>query len=154
MRPRAWHYLIPLALFALIIASPRLLSHRQGAPPHPIETTSPKRPATGDAAIADAFHHHRSGLWVESRGTVEKILTDDREGDRHQRFVLRLGDGRTLLFAHNIDVAPRVPLKEGDTIRFRGRYEWSDKGGVIHWTHADPRSGQGGWIERAGEVYR
>jgi hypothetical protein len=94
-------------------------------------------------------------VWVESSGVVERLLSDDREGSPHQRFLLRLDDGRTLLFAHNLDLAPRVPLHGGDRIRFRGQYAWNDRGGVVHWTHADPQhSSAGGWIEFEGRTYR
>ena len=31
----------------------------------------------------------------------------------------------TILIAHNIDLASRVPLKEGDEIRFKGEVEWA-----------------------------
>jgi hypothetical protein len=56
-------------------------------------------------------------------------------GSRHQRFILELGSGQTLLVAHNIDLAPRLPaLAVGETVDFNGVYEWTPEGGVIHWT--------------------
>ena len=82
------------------------------------------------------------------------MLSDDNEGSRHQRFILRLSTGQTLLVAHNIDLAPRVPLDEGDDITFYGQYEWSEKGGVIHWTHHDPDGRhEEGWLEHRGKRY-
>lgn len=86
--------------------------------------------------------------WVETGGSVTRLLTDDREGSAHQRFILRLDSGSTVLVAHNIDLARRVPLQVGDVVRLHGRYEWNDQGGVIHWTHHDPGNLRaGGWIE-------
>ncbi len=84
-----------------------------------------------------------------------RILADDTEGGRHQRFIVRLASGQTLLVAHNIDVAPRVEdLREGDTVAFRGVYEWSDEGGTIHWTHRDPNGVHApGWILHGGRTY-
>lgn len=75
---------------------------------------------------------------------------------RHQRFILTLSSGQTLLVAHNIDLAPRLAsLKSGDSVAFNGVYEWNAKGGVIHWTHRD-RSGrhQAGWLKHAGQTYQ
>ena len=92
---------------------------------------------------------------VEAVGAVSRLLPDDRDGSRHQRFLLRLEGGQTLLVAHNIDLAPRVPLEPGDAVRFRGQYEWNDRGGVVHWTHHDPDGRRaGGWLEHDGRRYR
>ena len=76
--------------------------------------------------------------WIEGYGIVTRLLTDDDDGSRHQRFVVDMRNGQTLLIAHNIDVARRVPVGIGDKIRFRGTYEWNELGGVVHWTHHDP----------------
>lgn len=116
---------------------------------------APEGSETGAAVVAEAFENRRSGVWVEVAGEVDRRLADDNRGDRHQRFVLRLEDGATLLVAHNIDLAERVPLAEGDRVRLRGRYEWNERGGVVHWTHHDPDGGSAGvWIVHAGETYR
>lgn len=111
---------------------------------------------SGDAdPIGTAFRNRASGVSVESAGTVERLLPDDLEGSRHQRFIVRLARDRTLLVAHNIDLAPRVPVVEGERVRFRGQYEWNPKGGVLHWTHHDPAGRRpGGWIRHEGRVYR
>jgi hypothetical protein len=102
-----------------------------------------------------AIRARRSGEWVEGSARVTKLLADDDEGARHQRFLAELDDGSRLLFAHNVDVARRAPVEPGDVVRFRGRYEWNDKGGVVHWTHRDERDPtRGGWLELAGETYR
>jgi hypothetical protein len=87
---------------------------------------------------------------------VSRILSDDNDGSRHQRFILRLGSGETLLVAHNIDLAPRVSsLREGDTVSFYGEYEPNEKGGVIHWTHNDPQGRHApGWLEHKGRRYQ
>ena len=91
---------------------------------------------------------------MEVVGSVERVLADDNEGSRHQRFILELSSGHTVLVAHNIDLAPRVPLARGDSLGVKGEYEWTDRGGVLHWTHHDPqRRHEGGWIEHEGETY-
>ena len=67
---------------------------------------------------------------------------------------VRLPGGGTILVAHNIDIAPRVPAAVGDRISFRGEYEWNERGGVVHWTHHDPDSGaRRGWIRHRGRDY-
>ena len=85
--------------------------------------------------------------WVEDTGVVRRLLSDDHDESRHQRFVVRLKTGQTLLIAHNIDIANRIPIGVGDRVGFRGLYEWNDLGGLVHWTHHDPRGLEdGGWI--------
>ena len=110
--------------------------------------------AAGDAVLAQAFESRASNLQVEGAGTVQRLLRDDHEGARHQRFLVRLASGQTLLVAHNIDVAPRIPLAEGDPVAFSGEYEWNQQGGVLHWTHrTDSGPHPHGWVEHAGRRY-
>lgn len=109
---------------------------------------------TGDQAILDAFAEERSDMLIDIAGEVDRVLSDDLEGSRHQRFILRLADNHTVLVAHNIDLAPRVPLQEGDRVEVRGEYEWNAQGGVIHWTHHDPDGRHlDGWILYNDEYY-
>jgi Protein of unknown function (DUF3465) len=116
----------------------------------------PASTAVAPQAPAASFDERFDGAMIESIGVVERLLPDDTDGARHQRFILRLGSGQTLLVAHNIDLAPRiVDLARGDTVKFRGRYERNERGGVVHWTHHDP-SGEtpGGWLGHEGRRYR
>ena len=93
---------------------------------------------------------------VEGHGVVSRLLADDEKGSRHQRFIVTLGSGQTLLIAHNIDLAPRLDaLKVGDEVAFSGVYEWNAQGGVVHWTHLDPTGRHpGGWIRHRGVAYQ
>lgn len=110
---------------------------------------------SGDQAFATAYEEHQSGIQVSGTGTVVRILADDDQGSRHQRFIVALASGQTLLISHNIDVAPRVPgLEEGDRLEFSGVYEWNSEGGLVHWTHHDPDGlHRPGWIKHQGTVY-
>ena len=112
-----------------------------------VESPSAQRADDASPANGDQF---------EGQGTVARILSDDNEGSRHQRFIVRQASGQTILIAHNIDLAPRVsPLNEGDSISFRGEYESNEKGGVVHWTHLDPHGQHpDGWINRDGEIFQ
>ena len=96
-----------------------------------------------------------AGQQVQGSGMVLRILADDNHGSRHQRFILELQSGRTVLVAHNIDLAPRVAdLQTGDTVTFYGEFESNERGGVIHWTHRDPQGRHPhGWLEYRGKRY-
>lgn len=115
-----------------------------------------ERPSDSDQVLHRAFEQRTSNFQVEGLGVVQRILSDDDDGSRHQRFILELRSGQTLLVAHNIDVAPRIlDLREGDLVAFRGEYEWNAKGGAIHWTHHDPAGRHsGGWLEHKGKTYQ
>lgn len=108
----------------------------------------------GAEQIAAAARSQTSGFMVTVPGEVIKTLADDNDGSRHQRFLIKLANRQTLLVAHNIDLAPRVPLNEGEVIEVHGQYEWNDRGGVLHWTHHDPKKWrEGGWIVHRGKKY-
>ncbi len=98
----------------------------------------------------------RSGEQVRGSGTVIRTLSDDNKGSRHQRFIIKLASGQTLLIAHNIDLAQRISfLKVGDSVEFYGVYESNSKGGVIHWTHHDPNNRhEAGWLKHKGRLYQ
>jgi hypothetical protein len=144
---------------ALAVAAFYALAPIPGASDSPAPATRPGGPAQlrqdADAAIESAYANRLGNQQVEGRGTVVKLLADDANGSRHQRFIVRLDTGRTLLVAHNIDLAPRIDgLRTGDTLAFYGEYEWNPKGGVIHWTHRDPQGRHpGGWIRHDGRLY-
>lgn len=103
-----------------------------------------------------SFNHGDSNRQVSGEGVVVKVLTDDNVGSRHQKFILELSSGQTVLVAHNIDLAPRVsPISPGDIIAFNGEYEWNEKGGTVHWTHHDPDGRhEGGWLKAGGITYQ
>jgi cold shock CspA family protein len=115
----------------------------------------PAATRSGDA-LSLAFAQHQSNLQVQASGVVDRVLSDDNDESRHQRFIVRLPSGQTVLIAHNIDLAPRVvSLAQGDQVEFNGQYEWNEKGGVVHWTHRDPKGGhQAGWIKHNGQTFQ
>jgi len=106
--------------------------------------------------LSRAIKSKLSNVQVQGEGDVVKLLPDDNKGSRHQRFIVRVKDGVTILIAHNIDLAPRLnSLKEGDSVEFFGEYEWNEKGGVVHWTHLDPRGRHaGGWLKHKGVTFQ
>lgn len=102
------------------------------------------------------FEKRQSDIQLEVTGEVIKLLADDNEGSRHQRFIIELPSGLTLLVAHNIDLAPRIDsLEVGDEVDLYGEYVWNDKGGILHWTHHDPANRHPhGWIRHDGNLYQ
>ena len=155
--------LLPVLLIAAAAVALYFFDGQGGqAPLNP--PASPTQPASSiqasssgsDSRLQTAFERRESDFQIEGRGVVAKVLPDDNKGSRHQRFILRLNSGQTVLVAHNIDLAPKVKgLKKGDEVAFYGEYEWSGQGGVIHWTHRDPQGRHpDGWLKHEGEVYR
>lgn len=147
----------------LLVAALAVAAYFAYAPVVPDRTESTLRPAAvapagdrEDAAFAKAFAERLHNQQLAGRGTVVKTLPDDNDGSRHQRFIVRLGSGQTLLVSHNIDLAPRIDtLRAGDTVAFYGEFEWNPKGGVMHWTHHDPQGRHpGGWIRHNGRTYQ
>jgi hypothetical protein len=126
-----------------------------GSSPHTNAPYTPQ-PAINNPILNQAFASGASNVQLQGYGVVKKVLSDDYEGDRHQRFILDVGGNHTILVAHNIDLAPRIPsIREGDSVEFFGEYEWKPQGGVIHWTHRDPRRRHvPGWLNHNGRVYQ
>lgn len=112
--------------------------------------------STSDRILARAFKSKTSGFMVKFHGTVIRKLADDTVGSRHQKFLVRLDSGQTLLIAHNIDLAPRVLyLKSGNGVTIYGEYVWNVEGGIIHQTHHRPDGSKGGgWIRHKGVIYQ
>ena len=119
-------------------------------------SSSDQNQQNGLSLIQQAFDRRQSNVQVQSIGHVKAVLADDNEGSRHQKFILGLENGLTVLVAHNIDLAPRIKnIQKGDTVEFYGEYEYTEKGGVIHWTHHDPQNRHvGGWLKHEGEIYQ
>ncbi len=116
-----------------------------------------EQPGEGNihATLETAIANQLSDVVVSGSGVVIRTLSDDTRGSRHQRFIIRVDDGRTLLMVHNIDLAPRIDsLQKGDKIDFKGKYIWNKKGGLVHWTHHDPAGKHPpGWIRHHNRLY-
>ena len=135
---------VAVALYALV--------QQLEAPPPGISSV----PQNSGSTIQSAFRTQQSDLQIQGEGVVKKVLADDRKGLQHQKFILQVSPEQTVLVAHNIDVASRLPgIKRGDRVEFYGEYEWTTQGGVIHWTHRD-RSGrhENGWLKYNGKKYQ
>ena len=140
-------FIVVIAVYGFAQKAPKLFS---------IGTSFGSEISTSDLSIEKAFKNNQSNIQVGGSGKVVKILPDDIKGSRHQKFIIELNSGQTLLIAHNIDIAPRIgTLNVGDHINFYGEYEWNSKGGVVHWTHHDPSGRhEGGWLNHGGKIYQ
>ena len=124
---------------------------------HAVQFSAPNSSVvSAESPIGRAFKSRTSNVQVEGEGVVTRILTDDLAGGKHQRFIVRLASGQTVLIAHNIDIAPRViGLQKDDSVRFYGEYVWNEKGGLVHWTHHDPKGHHtAGWLKHDGRTYQ
>jgi hypothetical protein len=143
-------YLIPALL---LMGVPARSALAEGFPAPEVQSV---RKSAGDSKLAWAFKSQISEIRVQCKGTVTLKLDDDSSGSRHQRFIITLDSGQTLLIIHNIDLAPRVRnLKLNDRVRISGEYIWNSQGGLIHETHRDPQGIEvSGWIKHRGKTYR
>jgi len=107
------------------------------------------------ADIIQAQTNHADKVQLTVGAYVKKKLKDDTQGLPHERFLLGLENGTTVLVAHDTAMAPYVPLQAGDFVVIHGEYIWTRKGGVLHWTHhTDTARHEGGWIDYKGQRYQ
>ena len=139
-----------LMLVAALIAGSYLWFSEQN---HPVDAVGGDQPSLSGPSFLTQADSNRQ---VQGDGVVVKVLPDDNKGSRHQKFIIELASGQRILIAHNIDLAPRIPvIAPGDTVEFSGEYEWNERGGVVHWTHHDPRGRhESGWLRAAGRTYQ
>lgn len=117
--------------------------------------TRPRRQPGSGSRRAPAPGKKDSGAWVELSGRILRLLPDDDNDGGHQRFVVDTGNGSTMLVTHNLALSGRVPAGIGDRLYLRGRFEWNERGGLIHWTHDDPfRNEPAGYIRFRGRTFR
>lgn len=109
-----------------------------------------------DAAIVADYHNHQSNVEVTADGTVARVLPDRTSSTGiHEQFIIKLSSGDiTVEVEHNISIAARVPVALGDHVIVHGEYIWTAQGGLIHFTHHDPRgTHEGGYIQDNGTTY-
>lgn len=146
-----------LKLLSAVLLFALLCSACSKAPADTIVTPGISRHAevSDNSAIEQAYAHKKSDIQVSGSGVVVKLLADDNQGSRHQKFLVKINPRQTLLFAHNIDLAEQIPLHVGDEVSFSGEYVYNPKGGIMHWTHLDPHGHHAsGWIMLNGHKYQ
>lgn len=158
MKKSIFAALLVVALYQVYQQNPQFAEQVQAVLPEGLapNAAGSRVEAAGERLLAEAYQNQVSDVQVSGSGRVIKILADDTKGSRHQKFILKLANGQTLLVAHNIDLAPRLDgLRSGDSVKFYGEYEWNKLGGVLHWTHHDPAGRHAnGWLEYRGRRYQ
>lgn len=109
----------------------------------------------GQRAIVEAQERGQGLSFVEVRDVViVRVLPDDNQGSRHQKWIVQLANGRTVLAVYNMDICDRIPLVVGSTVSMGGQYIWDRNGGLIHWLHEDPRHNRpDGYVDLNGARY-
>ncbi|WP_374029869.1 DUF3465 domain-containing protein [Bdellovibrio bacteriovorus] len=111
--------------------------------------------SASDSDIIRAINDQRRVNFVEGGSmTVVSVLPDDTNGREHQKWTVRLSNGKTMQAVYNLDMCPRVPLKKGDVIAMGGEFVWTQRGGLLHWLHKDPRGNRpAGYVYVNGNYY-
>jgi hypothetical protein len=122
--------------------------------PMPVAQVSQVQSAAAKIETA-ATRKPKDNQWVTIQGKVTQLLPQDNDGSRHQHFLFQPTNPKAKLVkvAHNIDLAPIVPVKVGDLVKVKCEFIKDNPYDVAHWTHFDPRGGQGGYIELNGRIY-
>ena len=94
---------------------------------------------------------------VRADGTVARILGLRRgPSGTHEGFLMKLSSGcdLTIRVETNTDLTGPVPLHRGEHVVVKGEYVYYSLGGVLHWTHRDPRGHhEGGFVYANGKTY-
>jgi len=113
--------------------------------------------APNDPALCAAYAAGRSRVEVVADGSVTRVLgVQPGRVSPHEGFLLRLASGCSLIVRveATADFTGSIPLAAGSSVLVKGEYEYYPLGGVIHWTHRDPRGRhEGGYIQTGGHIY-
>lgn len=111
----------------------------------------------GDAELVRAVTNHKRVNFISATGLkVVELLRDDTNGSPHQKFNVRLSDGKVIMIVSNLDMCVHIPLQVGDILGAGGQFIPTGKksSGLLHWVHADPKKQRpDGYIELNGHVY-
>jgi hypothetical protein len=139
VRPRS-RSVAALAIAALAACSP-------GAASGPVD----------NAVVCNAYAQHLSRVEVDAEGAVTRVLgTRPGRQSPHTGFLVKIEPcGATVRVEANTNFTGVVPVRAGDDVVMRGEYEYYAQGGVIHWTHRDPRGRHpGGYVKVGGTTYQ
>lgn len=111
-----------------------------------------------DSVVCGAYNAGRSHVEVVADGRVTRVLgIQNGRVSPHEGFLMRLDSGCNVIVRVevNTDLAGTFPVSPGDPVTVKGEYEYYSRGGVIHWTHHDPRfHHEAGFITIGGKTYQ
>ncbi len=97
---------------------------------------------------------------MTASGSIVRVLGTrlGRSGE-HEGFLLHLsgadGHGLTVRVEDNVDLTGPIPIAAGEPAVIRGEYIYDPRGGLIHYTHLDPRGRHpAGYVQVGGRVYQ
>jgi hypothetical protein len=109
--------------------------------------------------VYDAWRRQLSHVEVTASGSVARVLgTSSGPSGVHESFLVHLrgagGHGLTVRVEDNVDLTGPIPLAAGDDVEVRGEYIYDSSGGLIHYTHNDPRGRHpGGYVRAEGRTF-
>ncbi|MGB6984937.1 MAG: DUF3465 domain-containing protein [Candidatus Aquilonibacter sp.] len=108
--------------------------------------------------ICSLYASGSSDVEVIGQGTVLAVLgTRNGPSGEHEGFLLKLNEQCDLLLRveTNVDITGPVPVQAGEIVTVKGQFEDDPSGGVIHWTHHDPRGRHvAGYVDVGGKLYQ
>lgn len=128
-----------LSLSAIIWGISNKNAAKNAVPPSPIQPEEVQM--NPNSEIIDAIKKSVPLKYtVVKNARVIKLLSDDKNGPLHQRWIMEIDNGITITVFHNVNIAERVPLAEGTFITVASELEYGDKwkDPIMHWTHEDP----------------
>ncbi|MBX3019076.1 MAG: DUF3465 domain-containing protein [Bdellovibrionaceae bacterium] len=111
---------------------------------------------TDDRDLVKANRDRRTVRFLRAANlTVTKLMPDDTQGSRHQRFYAKLSDASEVYIVYSLEYGRvRVPVTVGSRIGVGGEYRWTKFGGLLHWVHEDHRDQRpDGYVEVRGVRY-
>lgn len=111
--------------------------------------------AVDDGQIIQAQSQQARKVELTVTAPIKKLLREEDYREPHQRFLLILSNGTTVLVANDLKYGTFAPVQEGNVVRIHGEYIWNEKGGVLHWTHkSDEPNHESGYIDFNGMRYQ
>lgn len=111
-----------------------------------------------NSAVCGAYKAGQSHVEVVASGRITRVLgVQNGRTSPHEGFLMKLDTGCNVevRVEANTDFTGTFALREGEPVVVKGEYEYYARGGVIHWTHRDPRyHHEAGFIEAGGSTYQ